>query len=199
MAPREPAVHGADALALELVNAGRSSEGSARDVLSTPAELAGWLKRAGLAPAGPIFDALRSPATARILLDEARRLRLDLERLFEAFSEGRDLPGPAVFGLNRVLGASCTSLRLEAEGGAPTRLTEHQVGLGILTILGPVALSAARLLTSAEPDRLRQCASSECRLWFVDTSKAGRRRWCSMARCGNRAKAARHRRRARAS
>ena len=63
-----------------------------------------------------------------------------------------------------------------------------------LAQLVPVARSAARLLSSADPARLRQCAAEDCVAWFLDTSKGGRRRWCSMERCGNRAKAARHRR-----
>lgn len=47
-------------------------------------------------------------------------------------------------------------------------------------------------LFSAEPDRIRACEHPDCVLWFHDTSKAGRRRWCTMAGCGNRAKSARH-------
>lgn len=42
------------------------------------------------------------------------------------------------------------------------------------------------------PDRLRSCEHEDCTLWFLDTSKGGRRRWCSMESCGNRAKARRH-------
>jgi predicted RNA-binding Zn ribbon-like protein len=45
--------------------------------------------------------------------------------------------------------------------------------------------------------RLRICANDGCRWVFADTSRTGRRRWCSMASCGNRAKAARHRARLR--
>ncbi|GLV81567.1 hypothetical protein Slala03_12560 [Streptomyces lavendulae subsp. lavendulae] len=59
---------------------------------------------------------------------------------------------------------------------------------------GP-AWTAARdyleLLRSA-PDRIRKCASETCILHFHDTSRNGTRRWCSMAVCGNRAKASRH-------
>jgi predicted RNA-binding Zn ribbon-like protein len=44
----------------------------------------------------------------------------------------------------------------------------------------------------ADPDRIRQGDDETCVLWFLDTSKNGRRRWCSMARCGNRAKVAAH-------
>lgn len=48
------------------------------------------------------------------------------------------------------------------------------------------------------PDRIRRCGHPDCVLYFFDTSKNGTRRWCSMAGCGNRAKAARHQARARA-
>ncbi|WP_106252702.1 CGNR zinc finger domain-containing protein [Nonomuraea fuscirosea] len=41
-------------------------------------------------------------------------------------------------------------------------------------------------------DRLTTCASDRCGLRFVDRSQGGRRRWCSMTRCGNRTKAQRH-------
>lgn len=185
-----------ETLALELVNTARLADGAPIDRLRSPTELIAWLEQAALAPPGPILDALRSPATSRILLDEARRLRLDLERLFEAFSTRKDLPAPALYGLNRVLSASCTSRRLEASGTA-SRIEEHEIGGDVLAVLAPVALSAARVLVDVDPLRLRRCASPACGIWFVDTSKAGRRRWCSMARCGNQAKAARHRRRGR--
>jgi predicted RNA-binding Zn ribbon-like protein len=42
------------------------------------------------------------------------------------------------------------------------------------------------------PGRLRPCANAECQLFLLDRSRANRARWCSMAVCGNRAKARRH-------
>lgn len=54
--------------------------------------------------------------------------------------------------------------------------------------LGAIAADAADLLTSADPARLRQCGN--CVLHFLDTSKKGTRRWCSMRLCGNRLKVA---------
>lgn len=47
-------------------------------------------------------------------------------------------------------------------------------------------------LLGSAPDRIRKCASQTCVLHFHDTSRNGTRRWCSMAVCGNRAKASRH-------
>ena len=61
--------------------------------------------------------------------------------------------------------------------------------------LGRLAESAARGLVDDDPDRLRVCANDECRWVYYDTSKGGRRKWCDMAVCGNRAKARRHRER----
>ncbi len=48
-------------------------------------------------------------------------------------------------------------------------------------------------LTSGHPERIKICDNDRCRWVFYDTSRTGRRRWCDMATCGNRAKAARHR------
>jgi predicted RNA-binding Zn ribbon-like protein len=60
------------------------------------------------------------------------------------------------------------------------------------SLLSPVLWSAADLLAGARRARVRQCANPHCRWLFVDDSKSGNRRWCSMAACGNRAKAHRH-------
>ncbi|ORT61752.1 hypothetical protein BKD26_01615 [Streptomyces sp. CB03238] len=59
---------------------------------------------------------------------------------------------------------------------------------------GPAWVAARdylHLLRTA-PDRIRACAHEACVLHFFDTSRNGTRRWCSMAVCGNRAKASRH-------
>lgn len=64
------------------------------------------------------------------------------------------------------------------------------------SVLAPIAWSAFELLQSAKLTRVRECAGVNCGWLYLDTSKAGKRRWCSMAICGNRAKAERFRRRA---
>lgn len=56
-----------------------------------------------------------------------------------------------------------------------------------------LAASAVSILAdSRERARLRICEGADCGWLFIDESRAGRRRWCSMADCGNRAKAKRH-------
>jgi predicted RNA-binding Zn ribbon-like protein len=60
----------------------------------------------------------------------------------------------------------------------------------------PIARSAAELLLSKQLRRIRECEGANgCGWLFLDTSKNGRRRWCDMSVCGNRAKARRHRQR----
>ena len=81
---------------------------------------------------------------------------------------------------------------LPDQAPAEWHLAEREEGASELCLLAPLAYAAARLATDADPRRIRQCASSRCIYWFRDTSKGGRRRWCSMARCGNREKAAKH-------
>jgi predicted RNA-binding Zn ribbon-like protein len=58
-----------------------------------------------------------------------------------------------------------------------------------------LAVRSLLLLLDDQPDRLRKCANSDCALWFLDTTRSGTRRWCSMSACGNRLKARRHYRR----
>jgi predicted RNA-binding Zn ribbon-like protein len=65
--------------------------------------------------------------------------------------------------------------------------------------LAAVAEPRVALIAAGDTASLRICANDGCRWVFHDTSPTGRRRWCSMASCGNRAKAARHRARKRAA
>ncbi|MHC5541296.1 CGNR zinc finger domain-containing protein, partial [Singulisphaera rosea] len=64
--------------------------------------------------------------------------------------------------------------------------------------LAPVAEAVAELLAHGEIDLIRQCAGERCVLWFYDRTKGHGRRYCTSAGCGNRAKVAAYRARARA-
>jgi predicted RNA-binding Zn ribbon-like protein len=50
------------------------------------------------------------------------------------------------------------------------------------------ALSVEELLITADHRRIRKCGAADCEVYFMDTSKAHRRQWCSMENCGNREK-----------
>jgi predicted RNA-binding Zn ribbon-like protein len=62
-------------------------------------------------------------------------------------------------------------------------------------MLWPIARSAHDLLLSPSRHRVKECDGDGCGWLFLDMSKAGRRRWCSMASCGNRTKVQRYRHR----
>lgn len=189
-------VFDADHLALDLLNTVRKVDGSPRDLLDAPETAATWLTRAGVADAllAPTLSA--SPPLARRFLEETVRLREGIRGLVDAFSRGTVLPEPGLFALNRVLEARRVGLRIESGGvGAALRETVDVELPG--GALAPVAEAAARLLVEGDRTRLRRCDADGCGLWFYDVSRNGRRRWCSMARCGNRAKVAAHYRRSR--
>jgi predicted RNA-binding Zn ribbon-like protein len=61
--------------------------------------------------------------------------------------------------------------------------------------LASIARDAIDLLGGPLATRVRECAAEDCALLFVDASRPGRRRWCSMEGCGNRAKTTSYRRR----
>jgi predicted RNA-binding Zn ribbon-like protein len=67
------------------------------------------------------------------------------------------------------------------------------VGDAFAGLVIPVVESAADALILGELSRVRRCADPRCQRVFFDNTKNGRRRWCDMSTCGNRAKAARHR------
>ncbi len=74
--------------------------------------------------------------------------------------------------------------------------TRAWVGVqGVRSVMSSVARDAIDVFGGPRAARLKRCEGSRCALLFVDTSRSGRRRWCSMERCGNRAKVAAHRRR----
>ena len=178
-----------DNVALDFLNTRTYVNGRATDLLSPPEELREWLVGVGLHAHG--IDVEASPPAARLLFDEARRLRDGILTAVEAHGRCETVPPRVLYALNRVLEASRSTVQLVHDG---ERLTLVKLGTApdSLAALSPIALAAATLLTEADRRRIRQCGSQRCVLWFLDTSKNGRRRWCSMATCGNRAKAARH-------
>lgn len=63
-----------------------------------------------------------------------------------------------------------------------------RTGIRPAQALSAMAREAIGMFDDGQRDRVRECAASDCGLIFYDDSRAGSRRWCSMQRCGNRAK-----------
>ncbi|WP_149548490.1 CGNR zinc finger domain-containing protein [Streptomyces marokkonensis] len=159
-------------LALDLLNTRWGKEAAARDLLTGTDGLAVWLGANGLDTRFTADEAtLRHTLRARDALREA--------------VEGTS--GEGAEAVDAVLAHGRIRATLTADG--PGERPEFDDASW-----GPAWLAARdylRLLDAA-PDRIRRCAHEACTLHFFDTSRNGTRRWCSMASCGNRAKASRH-------
>jgi predicted RNA-binding Zn ribbon-like protein len=136
-------------------------------------------------------------------------LLVDLDGTRQWLTE-HDLAGPATDATRRALVTAREAIRAHAAEGTGVALNEVLAWGRQRPVLGQdgpdtvvevdqpahlagwlAAVDYLRLLTESA-DRVRHCAHPDCVLYFHDTSPKRSRRWCSMAGCGNRAKAARH-------
>lgn len=172
------------------------------ELLNSYADLVAWARQNGVVTepgARQLAQAGAERSTeAAFILDQAIALREAIYRIFSAVAGGRRPAGSDLDLLNAALEKAFAHLQL-----APTEagFTWKWTGSGTLEqMLWPVARSAADLLTSANLDRVRECADDRgCGDLFIDTSRNRSRRWCAMRDCGNRAKVRRHRRRKRSA
>lgn len=141
-------------------------------------DLLAWAVAAGVSSKAESRSSKRRPQLARAL-----ELREAIHRLLLAWADERR-PRPADLAvLNRAVPPRD---QIAWNRGSFTWKAD------VDGILGPIAWSAADLLTTGDPRRLKRCGSEECGWLFYDESVNGLRRWCSMSDCGNREKARRH-------
>jgi len=156
-----------------------------KEYLVSHAHLTVWARERGLIPAGEV-DRLRRLAVARPA--EAAGVVARTLRFREALYAV--LVGPASAGdwadLNAEIGPAAAGVALVAGTPAVWRVT----GSGLDLPLRSVAWAAAGFLTTPAAATVGACPSDICGWLFLNPT--GRRRWCSMAWCGNRAKARRH-------
>lgn len=93
--------------------------------------------------------------------------------------------------LHGALGNALAAMRTQVVDGA-IEYTWEGLPAAAGSLLWPVVLDAARLLTSDELPRVGKCAGEACDWLFIANNRGRARRWCSMSSCGNRAKAKRH-------
>jgi predicted RNA-binding Zn ribbon-like protein len=147
--------------------------------LMDPAEAAGLERRAQA-------DARAAAAATRA----ARALREALYGIFSARAQGRTIPDRDLACLNEALREALPNLRLDRQGTSLAWRWDR--GETLTRPLWPIARAAAALLTAEAPAPVRECGGTDCTWLFLDLSRGRSRRWCSMASCGNRAKARRH-------
>lgn len=141
--------------------------------------------------------AQQQPAGAAAALVDARRVRASLRVLAERGAMSEKARGDALIEINRVLGRSAGTRRLEPRADGSFARSFVPVGDAFAGLIIPVVESAADALIAGELARVRRCGDPRCSRVFFDATRNGRRRWCDMATCGNRAKAARFRERER--
>jgi predicted RNA-binding Zn ribbon-like protein len=145
-----------------------------RELLATPQDLDRWLVAARLASS--------VPGAKEADLEIAHTLREAIYALAGTLDK-RSLDAKACDALNRIAAAAPAVPVLKPEG----RLELQGPVAGLLASL---ARDAVQLFGGETAQRVRQCQSPSCTIFFVDTSRSGHRRWCSMAACGNNAKVA---------
>lgn len=140
------------------------------------------------------------PSDAQDALRRVQALREALYQLLLDRSASRPPKASALRLLNLELARAPDRSRLAIRRG---RLgwASGSAGDELLSPLWPVVWSATDLLTTAttSSEQVKECAGDGCGWLFLDTSRNGSRRWCSMSDCGNRAKASRFYARAKSS
>ncbi len=154
-----------------------------------------WLADHELLHAGMAEDVLSAAreeeASAARMIQRVHRVRNALRELLDAAVECRPPEASALREVNRALRAPYIYELVPAADGVS--LDHRHEGDPVSGALARLSETIARELTQGDSERLRICANDECRWVFHDFSPAGRRKWCDMTTCGNRAKAARHR------
>ena len=174
-----------DHLVMDLLNTEARKDGQPVDYWQDGEDVLEWLARQGivLPPGAKAADAAR-------LLVQAKALRTLARRLVDARKEGQ-LGDIGL--LNDYLDAYLSAPRLERDVDGTLTLTRIARGEPVASLLGPLAEALARLLVEGDFSLVKQCEHPDCILHFYDRTKAHKRRWCSMATCGNRFKAAQFR------
>lgn len=150
--------------------------------LPDPAALEAWLLAGGLVEAPCSADADD--------LERTRTLRGALFGVVDVELRGERPAGADVETINRAAAVSAQTPRLVVDAGGPYR---EGPAPDVAAVLGAIARDAIDLLTGPQRALLRECDADDCSGIYVDTSRGRRRRWCSTARCGNRARVAAHR------
>jgi predicted RNA-binding Zn ribbon-like protein len=190
--------HAADLDAcLDFVNSLEYADGRPADHLPTLDVAVAWFTQHGLAHEGEIRAQAASEGDAD-WLDRVHATRAALREVWDAEVEARTPSSEALDIVNDVL---CHAPRIELVPGIGGVGVGHRhtgddpTGEALARVAQPLVDAIADRAT----DRFRICANDGCRWVFEDTSRGGRRRWCDMSSCGNRAKVQRYRSRHRAA
>ena len=183
---------------VRFVNTETFTRGRPTDHIAEGEALVAWLRderllsdRAASAERAQLRD---DPDEAVRRLDDYRTLRDLIRAMVVELTTSGELQRGQVRDLNHILrhGLHYHQLETNIDGN---QYALARVGDRLEQARATVAGTFAEYLAGSDPRRLRICANDGCREIFIDRSPTGRRRWCTMRTCGNRAKVARHRER----
>lgn len=152
---------------------------TAADRLADPESLAAWAARAGRP-----LDAAPDAAAFQSLL----QLRTLLRDIFGHLANGL---APAQANLDALAGMAAPQ-RLVWDDRA-YRAELRPAGDSLKRLKQALVADALDLLTGEALERIKRCPAHDCRWFFFDTSRNGKRRWCAMGDCGVKDKVQRYR------
>ncbi len=177
-------------LALDFVNtrSGPRHGAAGTEWLTSYEDFAAWSHHIGLTTAGAtLIDPAQRTAAAGAFA-RVQACRDDMYETFLAVADGTAPPDPV---LRRMQLAYLEALAHgQLVSGTDGCAWRWDPGSGLLAPLWPIVAAAIELLTSGPAEHIKPCHA--CRFLFIDHSKNGSRRWCSMDDCGKAAKIARY-------
>lgn len=182
----------ANNLFLDFVNTKKVRDGQPFETLETCLDFVAWaiaVKLIEIEKAKELFEKWNEEISTNKALRKIIEFRNTLREMVENIVDEKEIPQIAITAINESLkkrsgfteiieGENRFEKRFEFDLSEPSHL------------LQPIAESAADFLCYGNFELLRKCESSNCVLYFYDTTKNHKRRWCSMSSCGNKAKAA---------
>ncbi|QWF79963.1 CGNR zinc finger domain-containing protein [Amycolatopsis sp. CA-230715] len=168
-------------VSIDLVNTLRDRKTGGTELLTSTAAVGEWLRHAGLAARAEVAEAD---------LVRIRALREAVDRILRTPEGSR--PSTEDVGLINKVAAAVPPVapQLRYDRDNKPRLRSAAVADPVKNALAIIAVDAIEAVIASVV--LRICAADDCGLRFADTSPKRNRQWCSMARCGNRAKARKH-------
>jgi predicted RNA-binding Zn ribbon-like protein len=178
-------------LALDFLNTRPVLDGEPTELLTDFASLLRWFQTAKLLSPRDVAGLKRhwsQSSEARRTVEAIRGLRERLRKEILTWENGGTAEHSTIDELNRLLATYPMRARLKKRNGQELVTDFYFTPQRPEDLFAPLAQAAAMLFANANRDRVRKC--DQCVLHFVDTSKKGTRRWCSMQLCGNRLKVA---------
>lgn len=176
-----------DHIALNLINTVMQIDHVMVDYWNTDEDVLEWLQLMQVLP----NDTLPPKAPSGLLVT-AKQLRELVRNLIQTRKESKT---PDISKLNDYLMVGNSHLILELTTERTITLKRYYSTNTAKELLLPLAEAAADLIATGNFDLIKKCQSNHCLLWFYDLTRSHRRRWCSMALCGNRHKVAAFRQR----